>query len=115
KSRPILAVDIELRPAVEQTLAAACAGEPMYAKTIDERGISPVLVANGHLSRLVDPRIVRLYRRRIAPGGFRYGPRFGVELQFWVFEENLGHCPVENLLTGKVLPRNEIIPATVKL
>ena len=115
KNRPILAVDIELRTGVEQALAAACAGEPMYAKTIDESGISPVLVANGHLSRLVDPRIVRLYRRRIAPGGLRFGPRFGVELQFWVFEENLVRCPVENSLTRKVLPRNEITPATVKL
>jgi hypothetical protein len=115
KNRPILAVDIELRPAVEQTLAAACADEPMYAKTIDESGISPVLLANGHLSRLVDPRIVRLYRRRIAPGGLRFGPRFGVELQFWVFEENLVRCPVENSLTRKVLPRHEITTATVKL
>ncbi|MDT5349779.1 MAG: hypothetical protein QOH91_3066 [Mycobacterium sp.] len=115
KGRPILAIDIDLRPAVEQALNAACAAEPMYAKTIDERGLSPVLVANGHLSRLFDPRIVRLYRRRIAPGGFRYGPRFGIELQFWVFEENLIHCPVQNSLTRKVLPRNEIKPATVKL
>ena len=115
KNRPILAVDIELRSAVEQTLAAACAGEPMYAKTIDESGISPVLVANGHLSRLVDPHIVRLYRRRIAPGGLRFGPRFGVELQFWMFEQDLVRCPVENSLTRKVLPRNEITPATVKL
>src|ERR1700730_3274578 len=115
KGRPILAIDIDLRPAVEQALAAACAAEPMYAKTIDERGLSPVLVANGHLSRLFDPRIVRLYRRRIAPGGFRYGPKFGIELQFWVFEENLIHCPVENSLTRKVLLRNEITPATVRL
>ncbi|HTQ18821.1 stealth family protein [Mycobacterium sp.] len=115
KGRPILAIDIGLRPAVEQALAVACAAEPMYSKTIDERGISPVLVANGHLSRLLDPRIVRLYRRRIAPGGFRYGPRFGVELQFCAFEENLVYCPLENSLTRKVLPRNEITPTTVKL
>lgn len=119
KGRPILAVDIERRPAVERALAAACAAEPMYAKTIDERGISPVLLADGHLSRLVDPRIVRLYRRRIAPGGFRYGPGFGVELQFWVFdgtpEEGVVRCPVENSLTRTVLPRNEMRPGTAKL
>jgi hypothetical protein len=113
--RPVLAIDIELRSAVEQALAAACASEPMYAKSIDERGISPVLVADGHLSRLIDPRIVRLYRRRIAPGGFRYGPRFGVELQFWVYEETVVRCPVENSLTRNVVPRNEIMPTTVKL
>jgi hypothetical protein len=115
KNLPILAIDIELRPAVERALTAACADEPMYAKTIDERGISPVLVANGNLSRLVEPHIVRLYRRRIAPGGFRYGPKFGVEIQFWVFEEILVRCPVENSLTRTVVPRNELKPATVKL
>jgi hypothetical protein len=115
KNLPILAIDIELRPAVERALTAACADEPMYAKTIDERGISPALVANGNLSRLVDPQIVRLYRRRIAPGGFRYGPKFGVEIQFWVFEETLVRCPVENSLTRTVVPRNELKPATVKL
>ena len=115
KGRPILAVDIEQRPVVERTLTAACATEPMYAKTLDEKGLSPVLLANGQLSQSADPRIVRLYRRRIAPGGFRYGPAFGVELQFWAVEETLIHCPVENSLTRKVLPRNEISPTTVKL
>ncbi|MBV8180408.1 MAG: Stealth CR1 domain-containing protein, partial [Mycobacterium sp.] len=115
KSRPILAIDIELRSEVERTLTTACANEPMYAKTVDMQGLSPVLVAEGRLSPVADPRIVRLYRRRIAPGGFRYGARFGVELQFWVFEESLVHCPVENSLTRRVLPRTEITSATTKL
>jgi hypothetical protein len=115
KDRPILAINIELRPAVERALAAAAAGEPMYAKTVDEKGLSPVLVANGQLSPLIDPRMVRLYRRRIAPGGLRYGPAFGIELQFWVYEDTVIRCPVENSLTRKVLPRSEIKPATVKL
>jgi hypothetical protein len=115
KSRPILAINIELRPAVQRALVTACATEPMYAKTTDEKGLSPVLVAKGRLSELPDPRILRLYRRRIAPGGLRFGPAFGVELQFWVFEDTLIQCPVENSLTRKVLPRNELKPATVKL
>src|SRR5262249_51278811 len=102
-------------PAVERALVTACTTEPMYAKTVDEAGISPVLIAKGRLSTLSDPRIIRLYRRRIAPGGLRYGPAFGVELQFWVFEENVVRCPVENSLTRKVLPQNDIKPATVKL
>jgi len=114
-NRPILAVDIELRPAVERALAAACVAEPMYAKTIDEFKLSPVLVAQGRLSSSADPRIVRLYRRRIAPGGFRYGPSFGVELQFWAFEETVIKCPVENSLTRKVLLRKEMTPTTVDL
>jgi Stealth protein CR2, conserved region 2/Stealth protein CR3, conserved region 3/Stealth protein CR4, conserved region 4/Stealth protein CR1, conserved region 1 len=115
KNRPVLAIDIELRSAVELELTAACAEEPMYAKTVDKPGLSPVLVASGRLSSVADPRIVRLYRRRIAPGGFRYGPRFGVELQFWVFEESVVLCPVENSLTRRVLPRTEIKPVTAKL
>jgi hypothetical protein len=114
KDRPVLAIDIELRSAVENAVAAACATEPMYAKTLDVNGLSPVLVAEGRLSPVTDSRIVQLYRRRIAPGGFRYGPAFGVELQFWAFEETVVRCPVENSLTRKVLPRSEIIPATVK-
>jgi Stealth protein CR2, conserved region 2/Stealth protein CR3, conserved region 3/Stealth protein CR4, conserved region 4/Stealth protein CR1, conserved region 1 len=115
KDRPVLAIDIDLRSAVERELTTACTEEPMYAKTVDAPGISPVLVAEGKLSTLEDPRIVRLYRRRIAPGGFRYGPRFGVELQFWVFEDTVVRCPVENSLTRRVLPRTEIKPATAKL
>jgi len=75
KNRPILAVNIELRPAVQCALVTACATEPMYAKTIDEKGISPVLVAKGRLSELPDPRIVRLYRRRLAPGACDTGRR----------------------------------------
>src|ERR1700688_4089906 len=107
KNRPILAINIERRPAVERALITACAGEPMYAKTIDEKGLSPVLIAKGQLSPLVDPRILRVYRRRIAPGGLRYGPACGVELQFWVYEESVIRCPVENSLTRKVLPQSE--------
>ncbi|MBV8347266.1 MAG: stealth family protein [Mycolicibacterium sp.] len=115
KDRPILAVDIELRSAVERAISTACAAEPMYAKTMDGPKLSPVLVAEGRLSALADPHIVRLYRRRIAPGGLRYGPAFGVELQFWVFEQTSISCPVENSLTRKVLLRSEVTPSTVDL
>ena len=115
KNRPVLAVDVELRSAVERAVATACVGEPMYAKTMDGQKLSPVLVAAGRLSALADPRIVRLYRRRIARGGFRYGPAFGVDLQFWDFEEESISCPVENSLTRKVLLRKEITPTTVKM
>jgi hypothetical protein len=115
KDRPILAINIALRPAVQRALVTASASEPMYAKTIDEKGLSPVLVATGGLSPLIDPRMVRLYQRRIAPGGLRYGPAFGVELQFWVYEDTVIRCPVENSLTRKVLPQSEIKPTTVKL
>src|SRR5258707_13498952 len=40
KGRPVLAINVELRPAVESALATACATEPMQAKTIDQPGIS---------------------------------------------------------------------------
>lgn len=115
RDRPVIAVDIRLRSAVERALAAACTAEPMYAKTLDATGVSPALLADGRLSPSPDPRILRLYRRRIAPGGFRFGPAFGVDLQFWVFEESVIGCPVENSLTRTLLPRSEVTPATVKL
>jgi hypothetical protein len=115
KTRPVLVVDIGLRSEVERAVATACATEPMYAKTLDGPKLRPVLVAAGRLSLLADPRIVRLYRRRITPGGFGYGPAFGVELQFWVFEEAVIRCPVENSLTRKVLLRKEMTPTTVKM
>jgi hypothetical protein len=51
KSRPILAINIELRPAVQRALVAACGTEPMYAKTLDEKGISPVLIAKARSPR----------------------------------------------------------------
>ncbi|WP_310774221.1 stealth family protein [Mycobacterium sp. Z3061] len=115
RDRPVLAVDIRLRSNVERALATACATEPMYAKTADAVDVSPSLLADGHLSAAPDPRILRLYRRRIAPGGLRYGPAFGVDLQFWVFQETVIECPVENSLTRRHLPRAEVTPATVKL
>ena len=115
KNRPVLVIDVDLRSTVEHELAMACAEEPMYAKTIDTPGLSPVLVAQGRLSPVADARIVRLYRRRIAPGGFRYGPSFGVEMQFWVFEDTVVRCPVENSLTRRVVPLREIKQATTKL
>ncbi len=115
KNRPVLAVDLRLRPHVERALAAACAREPMYAKTLDEKGFSPVLLAEGRLSEHPDARILRLYRRRIAPGGFRYGSAFGVDLQFWTFGDTVIGCPVENALTRRELPRAELTPATVRL
>ena len=115
KNRPVLAIDIELRPAVERALATACATEPMYAKTIDESGISPCVWPDGNLYRLVDPRILRLYRRRIAPGGFPSGRGSASNSNSGRSRSSLVRCPVENSLTRKVLPRNEIKPTTVKL
>ena len=38
-----------------------------------------------------------------------------MELQFWVFEDIVIRCPVENSLTRSVLHRSELKPATVKL
>lgn len=111
KDRPALAVDIRLRGAVQRALAAACADEPMYAKSADEQH----LLAHGQLSAAPDSRTLRLYRNRVAPGGFRYGPAFGVDLQFWAFDETAIGAPVENALTRTLLPRTEVTPATVKL
>src|SRR6202021_4222154 len=59
KNRPVLAVDIEQRSAVERELTIACATEPMYAKTADGAGVFPFLLAGGRAPPLGDPGIVR--------------------------------------------------------
>jgi len=38
KNRPILAIDLELRAAVQEALVSVCATEPMYSKTTERSG-----------------------------------------------------------------------------
>ena len=85
----------------------------MYAKTIDERGLSPVLVAEAGCPGWLDPRIVRLYRGGSRPEDSGTGRGSASRSQFWVVRGDLRwgmFVPVENSLTRKVLPRNEIKP-----
>ncbi|CAD5999942.1 stealth family protein [Agreia sp. COWG] len=114
--RPVLVVDAPQRRLVEKVLAAACADEPFYSRTVEGRRRPPVLVADGTLSTKRKASIFRLFRPRLAPlGGLSYGSSTGIELQFWSIEGDDYICPVENSLTRRVLPLSEAVPATVEL
>ncbi|WP_445444115.1 stealth family protein [Clavibacter sp. km3a] len=114
--RPVIAIDVSHRDTVVRALVAACADEPLYAKTVDGRRRPPLLVADGRLTDNPDAGIFRLYRPRIEPVGLlAYGASTAVELQFFRFEGDTVVWPVENSLTREILPANEVVPATVEM
>jgi hypothetical protein len=114
--RPVIAIDVQNRDTVVRALVAACADEPLYAKTVDGRRRPPLLVADGRLTDNPDAGIFRLYRPRIEPVGLlAYGASTAVELQFFRFEGETIVWPVENSLTREILPANEVVPATVEM
>ncbi|MBG6053897.1 UDP-glucose 4-epimerase [Salinibacterium sp. CAN_S4] len=111
--RVVIAVDREKVSAIAAALSAAFSTEPFYARVGSEPA---TLVAEGGLSELEHPRIVRLYRpRTTGQGGLRYGAATGVRLEFWDFAPDAIHAPAENALMRHSLPRSEAIDATVEL
>ncbi len=114
--RPVIAIDVQNRDTVVRALVAACADEPLYAKTVDGRRRPPLLVADGRLTDNPAAGIFRLYRPRIEPVGLlAYGASTAVELQFFRFEGETIVWPVENSLTREILPAAEVVPATVEM
>ncbi|MBT1635871.1 stealth family protein [Clavibacter michiganensis] len=114
--RPVIAIDVQNRDTVVRALVAACADEPLYAKTVDGRRRPPLLVADGRLTDNPDAGIFRLYRPRIEPDGLlAYGASTAVELQFFRFEGETIVWPVENSLTREILPAAEVVPTTVEM
>ncbi|WP_043674952.1 stealth family protein [Clavibacter michiganensis] len=114
--RPVIAIDVQNRDTVVRALVAACADEPLYAKTVDGRRRPPLLVADGRLTDNPDAGIFRLYRPRIEPAGLlAYGASTAVELQFFRFEGETIVWPVENSLTREILPAAEVVPTTVEM
>jgi Stealth protein CR2, conserved region 2/Stealth protein CR3, conserved region 3/Stealth protein CR4, conserved region 4/Stealth protein CR1, conserved region 1 len=111
--RVVIAVDRDKSADIAAALSAAFATEPFYARVGSEPA---TLVAEGGLSGLEHPRIVRLYRpRTTGQGGLRYGAATGVRLEFWDFAPDAIHAPAENALMRRSLPRPEAIDATVEL
>ena len=114
--RPVIAIDVQNRDTVVRALVAACADEPLYAKTVDGRRRPPLLVADGRLTDNPDAGIFRLYRPRIEPDGLlAYGASTAVDLQFFRFEGETIVWPVENSLTREILPAAEVVPTTVEM
>jgi UDP-glucose 4-epimerase len=121
--RPVLAVDIKRRKALERALSEAFAEEPFYsapyvpaAKHDDALAADgrPVLVADGTLTDDSSHAIFRVYRPRIEPvGRLRYGPDTAFQLELWRFGDDVITAPTENALMRRTLPRAEAVEEEV--
>ncbi len=113
--RPVLAIDTTMRHELERALAAAFAGEPFYARSVDTKK-STILLAEGALSRSAETRIFRLFRPRLEPrGGLYYGAAWGVQIELWSFSAAQIELPQENSITRRVLETAEARRSTVEL
>src|SRR4051812_7856758 len=117
--RPVLAIEASDYRAAEAALAAACATEPFYALTLRPRDLArkgeSLLLADGRLSAESKPRILRLHRPRVDPGGsLAYGEAFAVQLEVWKRKGTEIEVPIENALTRKRLPLAEYNETTVE-
>lgn len=113
--RPVLAIERSLRGRLEACLAAAFSQEPFYARSVDTRKTT-ALVVEGLLANLPGTQIMRLFRPRVAPaGGLYYGAAWGVQIELWSFSENHIDLPLENSLTRRRVERGEAKRSTVEL
>ncbi len=133
--RPTLAVNQRDRMDAVAALADACRDEPMYSKPAHDAarsrsvvssplarkprgGVarrSKVLVSTGTLGGRESDRAFVLYRPRVTSNGsLRFGARFGVRLEFWVYDAGDIHLPNENALTRSTLPRDEAHATTTQ-
>lgn len=113
--RPCLAVDRADRKILEASLASACSGQPFYSKTLGKKGLRPVLVADGRLSRMRKARAFRLYRPRVEPvSGLRYGASSGVGIELWRRRGDELELPGANALTRNTVLRSELVSTTVE-
>ena len=111
--RPVLAVDWADRKKAKTALLGAMASEPFYSKA---PGAPALLVADGKLARDPKARVMRLFRPRIEPiGRLRYGAGSAVQLEFWQRVGDAMEAPIENSLTRRTIPIDEMVPTTVDL
>ncbi|WP_258066659.1 stealth family protein [Arthrobacter sp. GMC3] len=114
--RPVLAIDRAHRHALANALVRAFADEPFYARSIDVKGKSTVLLADGELATSKKTRILRLFRPRLEPrGGLYFGAATGVQLELWTFKKGRIKLPVENSLTRRTMTTAEARRGTVEL
>jgi UDP-glucose 4-epimerase len=121
--RPVIAVDVKRRKALERALSEAFADEPFYSApfvptTATDDGLlpdgRPVLVADAGLADDSSHAIFRVYRPRIEPvGRLRYGPDTAFQLELWRFGDDVISAPTENALMRRTLPRSEAVEEEV--
>ncbi|WP_051265690.1 stealth family protein [Nakamurella lactea] len=113
--RPVIAVGWADRRRLRDSLVAACADQPFYAKTVDIKGGPAILVADGRLSNASQARIFRLFRPRIElTSGLAYGASTAVQIELWEFDADRITLPMENSLTRRVLSTNEAVRGSVE-
>jgi hypothetical protein len=114
-SIPTLVVDADAHAAAITALAALCDREPLYIKAKQQ---PPVLVAEAPASAAAEARLpwaVRVYRPRItANHSLRYGASLGVHLEFWHFHDDFVEAPNDNVLTRRVIPREDLAFDTIE-
>lgn len=111
--RPVLAVRWNDRKRAKSALIESMAGEPFYSKA---PGAPALLVADGKLARDPKARVMRLFRPRIEPiGRLRYGAESAVQIEFWQRIGDVVEAPVENSLTRRTIPADEMVETTVDL
>jgi len=115
--RPVIAVDLAERPAVEAALVAATANEPFLAKPLASssgaKRAQPI--AEGAFAASPKARSFAVYRPRVEPlGRLRYGASTGVLLQFWSFGEHAVVSPAESAITRRSIPVGELHETTVE-
>ncbi|KDA06373.1 sugar phosphotransferase [Microbacterium sp. CH12i] len=112
---PALAVDVNAHAAVIAALAAVCDGEPLYIKAKQQ---PPVLASEASAplaEQAADPRAVRVYRPRITTNrSLRYGASLGVRVEFWRLQDDLVEAPNDNVLTRRVIPRDDLSFTTIE-
>ncbi|GAB3542184.1 stealth family protein [Arthrobacter tecti] len=112
--RPVVAIDLKYREQLRVALVEACRNEPFYSRTVDTKRRTTLLVADGSLSPSDKARIFRLFRPRIEPiGGLTFGPSAGVQIELWSLDGNHIVLPMENSLTRRTLPSNEVVRGSV--
>ncbi|MBB2974895.1 hypothetical protein FHX49_000436 [Microbacterium endophyticum] len=103
---PALVVDDSLRQEAFSALISLCSREPLYAKT---KGKTTVPLPDVAVSN-VGPSSVRIFRpRRAASGGKRYGVEHAARVEFWHFGEELIEAPLNNALTRRITPAEDIV------
>lgn len=130
-TRPTIAVNESNREEVLAALALACHNEPMYSKvatgaTNNITAVTPtsrrggartthVLLSEGSLGGCAANRAFVLYRPRVSESGtLRFGSRYGIRLEFWIYGDIDIHLPTGNVVTRAILPRDEVKPTTVE-
>ncbi|MFC7218544.1 stealth conserved region 3 domain-containing protein [Streptomyces polyrhachis] len=83
-----LAVDAALRQQVYEALAAAYAGQAVYAELLNPATDAPGAVLAERTPELGETAGLRLYRPCVTAGRtLRYGPLFGCDIEFWDRDE----------------------------